>query len=330
VTVPLWVWLASAAGFALLVALDIRHARRPHAVGMREAGLISAVYVAAAGVFAAGVWVFAGPTPAMAFSTGYLVEKSLSVDNLFVFALVLSAFAVPVRHQGKVLLLGILGALGIRMAFLVAGAELVSRFSVLFLLFGAVLIYTAIGLLRSKGEAPEVADTRVMRWARRRLPITEQLTAAEDGALLVRRGHKWAISGLGLAVLALLSIDIVFALDSIPAILGITQNLYLVLATNAFALLGLRALYFLIIGLLERLAHLSYGLALVLGLIGTKLVLHYVHTLAPAVPEVPTWLSLVLIVAILAVTTVTSLRATKKTATTTPAPEPERVHSGSP
>lgn len=309
-TVPMWVWVATIAGFAALVALDVRQARRPHTVGMAEAVRWSAAYIGAAALFGIGVWVFAGSAPALEFTTGYLVEKTLSVDNLFVFALCLSAFAVPERHRARVLLVGILGALGMRLVFILAGAELVDRFSVVFLAFGALLIYTAVQLLRGQGTPPDVRNTAVMRWARRTLPITEDV--GHDGALLVRRPGGRAITGLGLAALALLSVDLLFALDSIPAIFGITQSRYLVLATNAFALLGLRALYFLLVGLLDRLAHLHYGLAAVLALIGVKLTLHYVHTLAPAVPEIPTWLSLAAIVAIFAVTTITSLRATKR------------------
>ena len=279
---------------------------------MAEAAAWSAVYVGVAGLFGLGVLFFAGPGPALEFATGYLVEKMLSVDNLFAFALVLGAFAVPARNQAKVLLIGILGALGMRVVFILAGAAALSRFSVLFLGFGAVLIYTAVCLVRSHGAPPDVRNGRVLRWARRHLPVAPVDAPDEGGALLIRVGRGRAITGLGLAVLAILSVDIVFALDSVPAIFGITQNLYLVLCTNAFALLGLRALYFLLIGLLDRLVHLHYGLAVVLALIGAKLVLHYLHTLTAGVPEIPTGLSLLLILATLTVTTATSLRATRR------------------
>ncbi|HEY3754375.1 MAG TPA: TerC family protein [Pseudonocardiaceae bacterium] len=285
--VPVWVWLATGCGLAVPVAIDVWRARRPHPVGFREAVTWSVVYVGLALLFAVGVLVFGGTTPAVEFITGFVVEKTLSVDNLFVFALVLGAFAVPARDQSRVLLIGILGALAMRVVFIVAGAAALQRFSVLFLGFGALLLYTAVRLLRSHGTPPDVRNGRVVRWASRR----------------------FAITGLGLAMLAILSVDVVFALDSIPAIFGITQNLYLVLCTNAFALLGLRALYFVLAGLLDRLAHLHYGLSIVLGLIGVKLVLHYLHGLVPGVPEIPTWLSLVLILAVFAITTVTSLRA---------------------
>ena len=312
--VPPGVWVLTVAGIAGLVAVDVWRARRPHAVGVGEATAWSAAYVGVAGLFGLGVLVFAGPGRAMEFATGYLVEKTLSVDNLFVFALVLSAFAVPTRHQAKVLLIGILGALGMRIVFVLAGAAALSRSTVVFLGFGVLLIYTAVRLLRSHGAPPDVRNGRVLRWAQRHLPIAATDSPDGDGALLVRVGRGWAITGLGLAVLAVLSVDVVFALDSVPAIFGITQNLYLVLCTNTFALLGLRALYFLLVGLLDRLVHLHYGLAIVLAVIGIKLSLHYVHTIAPAVPEVPTGLSLLLILATLTVTTATSLHATRPSA----------------
>ena len=310
--VPPAVWLLTVAGLAALVAVDVWRARRPHTVGVREAAAWSAVYVGVAGLFGLGVLLFAGPGPALEFTTGYLVEKMLSVDNLFVFTLVLGAFAVPARSQAKVLLIGILGALGMRIVFILAGAAALSRFSVLFLGFGGLLVYTAVRLLRSHGRPPDVRNGRVLRWARRHLPVAPADAPDGGGALLIRAGRGRAITGLGLAVLAILSVDIVFALDSVPAIFGITQNLYLVLCTNAFALLGLRALYFLLVGLLDRLVHLHYGLAIVLALIGGKLTLHYLHTLTAAVPEIPTGLSLLLILATLTVTTATSLRATRR------------------
>jgi tellurite resistance protein TerC len=313
VTVPFWVWLVTIAGLAVPVAVDVWRARRPHPTGFGEAVAWSAVYIGAALLFALGVLVFAGSAPAMEFLTGFVVEKTLSVDNLFVFALVLGSFAVPDRHRSKVLLIGILGALAMRVVFIVAGAAALQRFSVLFLGFGALLVYTAVRLLRPHGNPPDVRNGRVMRWARRRLPIVDDDTA-DDGALTVRGRGRFAVTGLGLAVLAILSVDVVFALDSIPAIFGITQNLYLVLCANAFALLGLRALYFVLAGLLDRLVHLHYGLSIVLGLIGVKLVLHYLHTLSPAIPEIPTWTSLAAIVAVLTTTTITSLRATRQRA----------------
>lgn len=316
--VPLMAWLLTFSSIAGLVAVDVWQARRPHAVGVREAAVWSGVYVGVAAVFALGVAATGGTDPAVQFVTGYLVEKTLSVDNLFVFALVLGAFAVPVRHQARVLLIGILGALALRVVFILAGAAALHRFSFVFLVFGALLGYTAVRLVRSHGRPPDVRNGRLLRWARRRLPIAAD-GAGPDGALLVRHGRMVAVTGLGLAVLAVLAVDVVFALDSVPAIFGITQELYLVLCTNAIALLGLRPLYFLLVGLLDRLVYLHYGLAVVLALIGVKLSLHYLHTVAPQVPELPAALSLGLIGATLVITTVTSLRASHRNRSPEPA-----------
>ena len=306
--VPVWVWLATVLGIALLIAVDVWHARSPHPVGFREAVTWSSIYLTGALVFGLGVLVFGGREPGAEFFTGFLVEKSLSVDNLFIFALILGRFAVPAEHQQRVLLIGVIGALVLRGAFIAVGAAAVSRFAVTFVVFGAFLLYTGIRLLRPSQDEPDVQNSRAVRLLRRVVPVTDSYVGAR---LLVRRGGRWAATPLFLVAATILSVDLVFALDSIPAIFGITSNAYLVFTANAFALLGLRALYFLLIGLLDRLVHLHYGLAVILGFIGVKLILHYVHTVAPAVPEVPTWLSLVVIVAVLAVVTLTSLRATR-------------------
>ncbi|MGA8116243.1 MAG: TerC family protein [Actinocatenispora sp.] len=314
--VPLWVWLATLAGIGALIAVDIWHARKPHVVAFREALLWSVVYVATALVFGAGVWLFAGREYGTEYIAGYLVEKSLSVDNLFVFAVILGRFAVPARHQQRVLLIGVVGALVLRAVFIVLGAAAVDRFAVTFVLFGAFLIYTAIQLLRPGHAEPDVGRSRAVRLVRRFVPVTEDYA---EGRLLVRRDHRWAATPLLLVAVTILSVDLVFALDSIPAIFGITDVAYLVFTANAFALLGLRALYFLLIGMLDRLVHLKYGLAAVLAFIGVKLILHYVHGLVPAVPEISTGLSLLVIFVVLAVVTVTSLRATRAGR---PRPEP--------
>ncbi|HEY3504361.1 MAG TPA: TerC/Alx family metal homeostasis membrane protein [Actinocatenispora sp.] len=311
--VPVWVWLATVAGIAVLIALDIRHARTPHEVGFREALTWSVVYVAVAVAFGVGVLLFGGREAGTEYFAGYLVEKSLSVDNLFIFALILGRFAVPKEHQHRVLLIGVVGALVLRGVFIAVGAAAVSRFAVTFVLFGAFLIYTAVKLVRPQDEQPDVSQFRSVRLIRRFVPITDDYAG---GRLTVRRDGRRVATPLLLVALTILSVDLVFALDSIPAIFGITDSAYLVFTANAFALLGLRALYFLLVGLLARLVHLHYGLAVILGFIGVKLVLHYLHTVWPAVPEVPTWLSLVVILVVLAVVTTTSLRATRVSAGT--------------
>jgi tellurite resistance protein TerC len=310
-TVPLWVWLATVAGIVVLVTIDLWQARRPHEVGFREAATWSIVYVAAAVAFGVGLLLTAGTGPGIQFFTGYVVEKSLSIDNLFVFAVILGQFAVPARHQARVLMIGVLGALVLRAVFIVLGAAAVQRYTITFLFFGAFLIYTGVKLIRSHGAPPDMQRSRAVRLVRRVVPVSDE---PAEGRLLTRAGGRLMATPLFLVVAAILTVDIVFALDSIPAIFGITDSAYLVFTANAFALLGLRALYFLLTGLLDRLVHLHYGLAILLGFIGTKLVLHFLHGVWSAVPEIPLPLSLAVIVGVLATTTVTSLRSTRHTA----------------
>lgn len=306
--VPLWGWLTTILAIGSLVAVDIRHTRQPHAVMFREALKWSVVYVGAAVIFGGVLAVVGGSEPATAYFAGYLVEKSLSVDNLFVFAVILAQFAVPARHQQRALLIGVVGALAMRAAFIAAGAAVVHRFAVTFVAFGAFLVYTAVHMLRTDSRSPTVADNRAVGLLRRFMPVTSDYS---QGQLIARIGGRRAATPLLVVVIAILSVDILFALDSIPAVFGITDNAYLVFTANAFALLGLRALYFLLIGLLDRLVHLRYGLAVVLAFIGVKLVLHYVHTVNSAVPEITTGLSLVVVLLVLGVTTLTSLRVSR-------------------
>jgi tellurite resistance protein TerC len=228
---------------------------------------------------------------------------------------VLTRFAVPARHQQRVLLIGVTGALVLRAGFIAVGAAMIERFTFTFVLFGGFLLWTAVHLIRAHGQQPDVVNSRGVRLLRRVMPVTDDY---RHDTLFVRvRGRRTA-TPLLVVVVAILSVDIVFALDSIPAIFGITDSAYLVFTANAFALLGLRALYFLLVALLDRLVHLHYGLAVILGFIGVKLVLHYAHTVRPSVPEVPTPLALLTVLGVLAVTTVTSLRATRARAPVDP------------
>jgi len=277
-------------------------------VHFREALTWSLIYVGTAVLFGAALAIFAGGEPATAYFAGYLVEKSLSVDNLFVFAVILAQFAVPARNQQRALLIGVIGALVLRAAFIAAGAAVVQQFAVTFVVFGAFLLYTAVHLVRAHGQTPDVANNRAVRLLRKVMPVT---TGYDKDVMFTRVDGRRAATPLLVVVVAILSVDILFALDSIPAIFGITDSAYLVFTANAFALLGLRALYFLLVGLLDRLVHLHYGLALVLAFIGVKLVLHYAHTVNSAVPEISTVVSLLVVLAVLAVTTVTSLRASR-------------------
>jgi tellurite resistance protein TerC len=298
-------WVVTIAVIVALLALDLGVATlRPHAVGFREATAWSLFYIAVAVVFGLVVGWMAGGEFGVQYFAGYLVEKSLSVDNLFVFVVIMTTFAVPARHQQKALIIGIVLALILRAIFIAVGAALLELFSFMFLVFGLLLGWTAVQLYRHRNEDPEVEDNLLVRVTRRVLPTTSEY---DEGRLITRVDGRRAVTPLFVVLIAIGGTDLLFALDSIPAVYGVTQEPYLVFAANAFALLGLRALYFLVQGLLDRLVYLSTGLAVVLGFIGVKLVLHWGHTVSDSVPEVPTLLSLGVIVAILAITTVASL-----------------------
>ena len=305
-------WAGVVGAVVLLLAVDFVLTRRPHEVGMREALGWSAFYIAVPLAFGAYVWSAFGSERGVEYLTGYLVEKSLSVDNLFVFILLLSAFAVPRELRQRVLLYGIIGALVLRAVFIALGAAALQTFDWTFLVFGLVLVATAVKILRDTltGQDHEVDVDRMrsVRLVRRVVPVTSDY---ESTRLLSRIGGRRALTPLALVSIVVLATDIVFAIDSVPAVYGITGDPFLVFATNAFALLGLRALYFVLEGALGRLVHLGYGLAAILGFIGVKLALHWGHLQWAGVPEIPTLWSLVVVVGILAVVTVTSLLATR-------------------
>jgi tellurite resistance protein TerC len=315
-------WTLTIVGVLALLVLDFVVTRRPHEVSLREALAWSAFYIALPLAFAWYVWMRFGSGPGLQYLTGYLVEKSLSVDNLFVFMLLLAAFAVPAMLAQRVLLYGITGALVLRGVFIALGAAALETLDWAFLLFAAILIATAVKLLRDalSGHDHEVdiGSMRSVRLLRRLMPVTDGYRGTR---LVVRVDGRRALTPLALVVVAVLVTDVVFAVDSVPAVYGITEDPYLVFATNAFALLGLRALYFVLHAALSRLVHLSYGLALILAFIGVKLALHWAHGFWTWVPEIPTPASLGVIVAVLAVVTVTSLRATRPR-------EPVRVSGG--
>jgi tellurite resistance protein TerC len=306
------VWAITLAAVLGLVAADFLLTRRPHEVSLREAALWSSFYVALPLGFAGWVWWRYGQGRGTEFLAGYLVEKSLSVDNLFVFMLLLSAFAVPAALQQRVLLYGIVGALALRGVFIAVGAAALATFSATFLVFGAILVVTAIKVVRDARSGHDrevdVGQLRSVRLLRRFFPVTADYAGPR---LTVTEAGRRALTPLAVVVVAVFGTDVVFAVDSVPAVYGITDDPYLVFATNAFALLGLRALYFLLAGALARLVYLGYGLGAILGLIGVKLVLHWAHTVWPSVPTIPTLLSLALILGILTLVTVTSLVSTR-------------------
>jgi tellurite resistance protein TerC len=306
-------WGLTLGAIVVLFVADFLVTRRPHEVSMREAVGWSAFYVAIPVAFGVWIWQQYGGGTGVEYYTGYLVEKSLSVDNLFVFLLLLTAFAVPRELQQRVLLIGVAGALVLRGVFIALGAQLIASFSWAFLLFGAVLLVTAVKVGRDavshREHNVDIGSIRSVRLLRRLWPVTESY---EDTRMSVRRNGRRALTPLALVVVAILGTDVVFAIDSVPAVYGITGDPYLVFATNAFALLGLRALYFVVEGALGSLRHLGHGLAAILAFIGVKLVLHWAHGSWPSVPEIPTLASLGVIVAILALATTTSLLANRR------------------
>ncbi len=315
-TTPL-VWEATIALIVGLLAFDyFFHVRKAHAPGLREAAVWSALYVGIALLFGVAVWTWGGADMGAEYFSGYITEKALSIDNVFVFLVIMSSFRVPREDQQKVLLFGITFALIARTLFILLGAALIERFSWVFYLFGLALLVTAGNLLAPDdhdGDRPNV----VVRLVRR---VFHASPHYDGDRLFTTWQGKRALTPMLLVMLAIGGTDILFAFDSIPAIFGLTQNVFIVFTATAFSLLGLRQLYFLVGGLLERLVYLSIGLAAVLGFIGVKLVLHALHENnlpfindGEPVPviEISTWTSLVVIVAILLVTVVASLTSPK-------------------
>jgi tellurite resistance protein TerC len=320
--VPFWVWALTITAIVGMLIFDfVGHVRTPHAPSLRESATWSAVYVGIAVVFGLLIFWFYGAEFGGEYFAGYITEKSLSIDNLFVFVLIMAGFGVPRPVQQKVLLFGITFALVLRTVFILVGAAAIENFSWVFYLFGAILIYTAWVQARSGGHSgdEDFKENAVLRFARKILPTTEEY---HSDRMVVKVEGKRFITPLAIALIAIGTADVIFAVDSIPAIFGLTQETYLVFAANAFSLLGLRQLFFLIDGLLDRLVYLAYGLAVILGFIGAKLVIHALHTNelpfinggehVTIVPEIPTWLSLTVILATLVVTTVASLRKDRR------------------
>lgn len=305
-------WWATIFGVLALVVLDFVITRKPHEVSFKEAVRWTIFYIALPVVFGGWLWLEYGHDEAVKYYTGYVVEKSLSVDNLFVFILILSAFAVPRMLQQRVLLIGVVGALVLRGIFIWLGAELIARFDWTFLLFGAILLFTAVKVFRDavSHEDAEVNpdEIGIVKFLRKFFPVSGQYEGTH--ATVIKDGRRH-LTPLALVIAAIMFTDIVFAVDSVPAVFGITSDPYLVFVTNAFALLGLRALYFVLEGALSRLVHLGYGLSIILAFIGVKLVLHWAHNVWDWVPVIPTLVSLGVIVGVLIIVTFTSLAATK-------------------
>jgi tellurite resistance protein TerC len=306
-------WTVTIGLVIALITVDFLLTRRPHAVTTREAAGWSAFYISIPLAFGGFIWARFGAERGTEYLAGYVVEKSLSVDNLFVFMLLLSGFAVPAVLQQRVLLYGIVGALMLRGVFIALGAAALKSFTATFLVFGIILLGTAVKVLRDAGKQGEheidPAKLRSVRLLKRFLPVADGYHGAR---MTVHEHGRRAITPLAVVTVAVLATDLVFAVDSVPAVYGITGDPYLVFATNAFALLGLRALYFLLAGALGRLVHLGYGLAAILALIGVKLVLHWAHGIWPGTPEIPTLVSLGVILGILVLVTGTSELANRR------------------
>ncbi|NUT35596.1 MAG: TerC family protein [Hamadaea sp.] len=309
-------WTISLVALVALLLFDLAIvARRPHEPSFKESSIWVAFYVGLAVAFGVWIYVFHGAQYGAEFFAGWLTEYSLSVDNLFVFVIIMARFAVPRIYQQKVLLIGIVIALVMRGAFIAAGAAIVSKFSWVFYLFGAFLIYTAWGFLKhGEDDESDYKENIMIRWSRRILPMSQQ----HDGAKLTTRVNgKLLFTPMLIVMIAIGTTDLIFALDSIPAIFGLTKEPYLVFTANVFALMGLRQLYFMLGGLLDRLVYLSIGLSAVLGFIGVKLFLEalasnnvpFINGGEPVswAPHVPIWLSLTVIIGTLVVTTVASL-----------------------
>ncbi|MEU4743644.1 TerC family protein [Actinosynnema sp. NPDC023658] len=320
-SVPVWLWFATIAGLLALLAVDLFIVdRKPHEVTIGEAARWVTFYVAVAILFGLGLWYWSGGVYAGEFFAGYITEYSLSVDNLFIFLIIMTTFKVPAIHQHKVLLVGILMALIMRGLFIAVGAAVIGQFSWVFYLFGGFLIYTGYKLARTDhdDEEEEFKENAALRFVRKVFPVADRY---HDSKSFVKVDGKRFVTPMFIVMVAIGTTDLLFALDSIPAIFGLTKEPFLVFTANAFALMGLRQLYFLLGGLLNKLVYLSIGLSVILGFIGVKLILEALHTNSLPflnggeplhVPTIGIQLSLSVIVGVLAITTIASLVKVKR------------------
>ena len=307
--VSLTVWSVTVSLVALLISIDLFTAsRKPHDVKFKEAILWTLFYVGISIGF--GIWVFSsyGSKYGTEFFAAYLVEYSLSIDNLFIFVIILAQFAVPSIFQQRVLLIGVILALILRAIFIAIGAAAIAAFSFTFVIFGAILIWTGIGLFKHWDEDPNPNDNFLVRKLRSSIAMVDEFHGSK---LFIKLEGKRFATPMFLVIVAIASTDLLFALDSIPATFGVTSETFLVFSANAFALLGLRALYFLLKGLLDKLVYLSLGLSIILMFIGVKLILTFAHEEFAQIPEIPTVLSLGVIASILAVATIASIIKSK-------------------
>ena len=317
--VPTWVWLATLGVAAAVLAFDVWVARKPHVPSTREVGTVLGIYVSAAVLFGIGLWLMEGGDRGTEFFAGWLTEYSLSIDNLFIFIIIMAKFGVPARFQQTALLWGIIIAIVLRTIFIFVGAAAINQFAWVFYIFGAFLLYTAVKLATEShdDEEEDWEPNAMIKWFQKTVPSTEEWSAK----VFTKENGKRVATPLFIVIVALGMTDLLFALDSIPAIYGLTKEPYIVLTANLFALMGLRQLYFLIGGLLKKLVYMSLGLSVLLAFIGFKLIVHALHEnevpfinggeAVHAIPEIPITVSLGVIVLILAVTAVASLWKTR-------------------
>jgi tellurite resistance protein TerC len=315
VALPVWFQIATFVGLTVLLLADLAIvARRPHEPSVKEASIWVGFYVTLALAFGVLLLAVTDAESATEFYAGWLTEYSLSVDNLFVFVIIMARFRVPRKLQQEALMVGIIIALVLRGIFILLGAAVIERFVWVFYLFGVFLVWTAINLVRHRGEDEDYEENALIRRMRKVLPMTQEF---HESKIRVRQGGRKLWTPMIVVFLALGTTDLLFALDSIPAIFGLTREPFIVFTANVFALMGLRQLYFLLGGLLERLVYLNIGLAAVLAFIGVKLFLEALHTnTLPFIngghgvhwaPEIPIWLSLLVIIGTLGLATVASL-----------------------
>ena len=307
--VSLTTWLIVIGAILALIILDLLTvSRNPREVKFKEASLWSIFYIAVAVGFGLWVWQSAGSQYGTEYFAAYLVEKSLSVDNLFVFIIILAQFKVPSIYHQRVLMFGVLLALVLRGIFIAVGAAALAAFSFTFVIFGAILIWTGVGLFRHWDEDPDPGDNAIVSRLRKRIAMVDEFHGPK---LFVRQDNRRKATPMFLVMIAIGSTDMLFALDSIPATFGVTSETFLVFAANAFALLGLRALYFLVKGLLDRLIYLSLGLSFIMIFIGLKLIMTFLHEQIHSFPKITTEVGLSVIGAILVISTIASLIKSK-------------------
>jgi len=308
----IWLWIGFNVFVLAMLALDLGvFHRKTHTVSIKEALTWSAVWIALALIFNAGIYIFSGPEPALQFFTGYLIEKSLSVDNIFVFVLLFTFFGVPAAYQHRVLFWGVLGALVMRGLMIALGAVLLDTFHWIIYLFGAFLIFTGVRMAFHKGEEVHPGRNPLLKLVRRVVPVTKEY---ERDRFVVRQASQLMITPLLLVLLVVETTDLIFALDSIPAIFAVTQNTFLVYTSNVFAILGLRSLYFVFANTIGKFYYLKLGLAVVLSFVGAKMVLADIY-------HIPTALSLVVIAVVLAVAVVASAVRARRLETRNTEPE---------